>query len=179
VKPALVVVAIAAGLLLLFGIGSALTGNGRPPSGGPTHVRGTALAAGPGTRALRPIEDPGTPPSDVLGTLVVPRRAKVVSATRWDGATQYSARMGFRLSASQAAVVSFYRRELHGRGWSILSVGAAQGQPRATEVLAQRASADGWYWEVGVVVSPTVFAGGSAKENTPFTLELFEVPDSQ
>ena len=83
----------------------------------------------------------------------------------------------FDVVASQATVLGFYKAELKSLGWSISSTGAADRVKGATEVLAQRASADGWYWEVGVVVSPTTF--GSGTDNTPFTLDLYEVPDSQ
>jgi hypothetical protein len=177
VKPALVVVGIAALLLLLFGIGSAVTGSHGATPAPPGRVAHSALPAEPARVALRPIERAGTPPPDVLSSLVVPKGAATSSATRWDGETQYSAKMAFRLGASQAAIVQFYRTELRARGWSIVSVGAAHDAPRSTEVLAQRASSDGWYWEVGAVVSPTTFGTSSNVESTSFSLELFEEPD--
>ena len=182
VKPALAVVGIAAFLLLAFGIGSIMTSTPRGTAR-PGAVRSGGLSAARGAVALRPIERPGTPPADVLGSLVVPRSSQQVSAKPWDGATQYSASMRFELAASQGAVVGFFHSELRARGWSIVSVGAAHGQADATEVLAQRPSSDGWYWEIGAVVSPTRFsspgAGSRGAETTRFTLELFEVPDSQ
>lgn len=39
-------------------------------------------------------------------------------------------------------------------------------------MLAKQGSGDGYYWEVGVVISPTTTAGV-----TPYTVELFELPD--
>jgi hypothetical protein len=177
-KPALVVVGIAAFLVLLFGIGAALTGSSPTPASHPKAVK-TTLRAAPAAATLAPIELPGTPPADVLGSLVLPAHVETVSKTKWDGQTQYSAKMGFRLAATQAEVVTFYRAELRSRGWSISSTGAAHDQPRAVELLAQRASSDGWYWEVGVVVSPTTFGSGGRTDVTRFTLELFEVPDAQ
>jgi hypothetical protein len=178
VKPALVVVAIAAGLVLLFGVGAALTGTNTPAPAKRGHVGGARLAASAAAGPLKPIELPGTPPPDVLGSLVVPKGARTVETTRWDGETQYSAKMGFELAASQGALVDFYRAELAGRGWSMISVGAAHGNPKATEVLAQKGSDDGWYWEVGVVVAPTTFGKGTSSETTRFSLELFEEPDA-
>ena len=41
-----------------------------------------------------------------------------------------------------------------------------------TEVLVKKGSGDSFYWEVGAAVSPTTSAG-----TTPFSLELFELPD--
>lgn len=177
-KPALVVVAAAAAILAIYGVLAALTGSSAPKKAPTTKIR-TSLAASPAAKALRPIEDPGTPPSDVLRALAVPAHAVPVSKKRWDGLSQYSATMGFTLAASQGAVVRFYRSELKGRGWSITSVGPAHGDPRSTEVLAQLASNDGWYWGVGVVVSPTSFAAHSGAEHTRFVVDLYEVLDAQ
>lgn len=179
VRPALVVLGIAVALVLLFGIGAALTGSSPSPAPHASPVHGTSLPAEPAAAGLRPIELPGTPPSDVLGSLVLPKGAVARSSVKWDGSTQYSATMRFDVGTSQGAVVGFYRAELKARGWSIQDVGAARAQHGATEVLAQRPSADGWYWEAGVVVSPTTFgAGGAAPETTRFTLELYEMPDA-
>ena len=180
-RPALVVVGIAAVLVLLFGIGAALTGSSspsKPAASATAPVRGATLRAEAATAALRPIERPGTPPADVLHAIVLPAGSTAVSSKPWDGSTQYSAKMAFHLDTSQAAVVSFYRAELRARGWSISSVGAAAGKKHATEVLAQRASTDGWYWEIGVVVSPTTFTSASAGDRTRFSLDLFEEPDT-
>lgn len=183
-RPALVVVGIAAGLVLLFGVGAALTSSPSPstPAKAATGpVKGATLRAEAATSILRPIERPGTPPADVLHSIVVPAGASAVSSKPWDGTTQFSGEMTFRLPASQAAVVAFYRAELRARGWSISSVGAAEADKNATEVLAQRASTDGWYWEIGVVVSPTTFAATSSPsgaDTTRFSLDLFQEPDT-
>ena len=180
VKPALVVVGIAVGLIALFGVLAALTGGaGTPPapSSSSAPVKGATLASQPAAAALKPIVQLSTPPADVLGALVLPKGATTVSSSPWNGSTQYAAKMRFDVAASQASVLSFYKAELKSLGWSISSTGAAERQKGATEVLAQRASSDGWYWEIGVVVSPTTF--GSGTDTTPFTLDLYEVPDAQ
>lgn len=179
-RPAFVVVAIAAVLLLLFGIGAALTGSSRAaqPTEPTAPVHGVTLPAVAAAPVLHPIERPGTPPADVLRSIVVPAGSSTVSSTPWDGETQFSAKMGFRVASSQAAVLGFYRAELRARGWSISSVGAADGTKGSTEVLAQRASTDGWYWEIGVVVSPTTFARTSATDSTRFSMDLFEEPQT-
>ncbi|MGH8980444.1 MAG: hypothetical protein ACRDWE_05405 [Acidimicrobiales bacterium] len=193
VRPALIVVAIAAVLVLLFGIGAALVGSSRPKaSPHPLHVRGATLAAEPAGRSLQAIETRGTPPSDVLGAVVVPKGASRTGAAKWNGATQFSGTVDYAVPASQAAVVDFFSSELKARGWSTPDVTAARSPKGATEVLAQRGSSDGWYWEIGIVVSPTKFAGGagsgtgtsatgsgSAGNRTAFTLELYEAPDVQ
>jgi len=49
-------------------------------------------------------------------------------------------------------------------------------------VLAKKAGDDGWYWEVGVIVSPTVFGPSGVEATTgttPFVIRLLQVPDLQ
>lgn len=180
VRPALVVLGIAAALVLLFGIGAAIQGSSSSTSAPrPHHVAGVSLAAEPAAALLRPIETPGTPPNDVLASVVVPAGTTRTGATPSTGTTQFSAKADFEVAASQSSVVDFYRAELEARGWSSPDVSATQTPEGAIEVLAQRASADGWYWEIGVVVSPSTFSTSSRGDRTPFTLELFEVPDPE
>lgn len=188
-RKAFIVVAIAAGIILLFGIVAVLEGGSTPRSvPQPTHVAGSPLTAEPATGPLRPIETAETPPPGVLAAVAVPRGATRTGATPWKRTTQFSATVDFKVPASQAAVVAFYRSELKARGWSSPDVSATQPPKGAREVLAQRASSDGWYWEIGVVVSPTTAAthGNSrasitttGDSRTKFSLELYEVPSSQ
>jgi hypothetical protein len=177
IRPALIVVGIALLLILVFGVASALTSNPTPKAPKPAAVEGTGLVAEPATATLHPIEILGTPPADVLDALVLPKGAHEVSDTPWSGSTQYAGDMSFRLGAAQATLVDFFHTEFHAHGWSIVSVGAAHDDPHATEVLAQRASTDGWFWEAGVVVYPTTF-GHAGADVTRFELELYEMPDA-
>jgi len=177
IRPALIVVGLALLVVLVFGIGAALTNNPTPKAPKPAAVKGTGLVAEPAAGTLRPIEILGTPPADVLDALVLPKGTHVVSHTPWSGSTQYSGDMSFRLDSSQAALVDFFHTELHAHGWSIISVGGAHDEPGATEVLAQRGSTDGWFWEAGVVVFPTTFSHAGT-DLTRFKLELYEMPDA-
>ena len=66
-----------------------------------------------------------------------------------------------------------YTKMLTASGWKVIYQGAApQGTAGATEVLATHGSSDGFYWEVGVVVSPTTPTG-----STPYSIEVFQTPD--
>jgi len=187
--PALVVLGVAAGLILIFGALAVVSSLGKVSTVGPTKpvkVKGTTLLAVPAAKALKPIELPGTPPANILDALVVPEGATVVSVTKNStSTTQYDEQMRFSVHAPEAAVVDFYRVELAVKGWSTPSVGSATGLSGAVEVLAQKAGDDGWYWEAGAIVSPTSFdtksVAGSSKgtgaESTQFTLRLFQVSD--
>jgi hypothetical protein len=179
IRPALVVVGVAVLIIVLFGVGAALTTTRSSTVPKAAPLAGTGLVAVPASAALRPIEILGTPPADVLDALVVPRGARRVSATPWSGETQYSAKVTFQLATSQAKIVGFFHTELRARGWSITNVGPARAEKGATEVLAQRASSDGWFWEAGVVVFPTTFPHAPAEADvTRFSVDLYEMPDA-
>jgi hypothetical protein len=69
-------------------------------------------------------------------------------------------------------VQDFYAVLFKRLGWKLLSNGPDSYQAGSTAILAKKGSNDGYYWEAGVVVSPTTGAGV-----TPFTLRVFEVAD--
>lgn len=180
-RPALLVLGIAVLLVLGFGLASAFVGQGQPPapSTKPQKVAGTGLRAVPSGTALKPIEQPGTPPTNIIDALTLPQGAVATSHTdNSTSATGYDEQIDFSLpGATQAQVVAFYKAELNTRGWRQINVGPATNQPGTTQVLAQAAGDDGWYWEAGALVGPTVFGGGHS-ETTPFTIRLFQVPDA-
>ena len=87
--------------------------------------------------------------------------------------SQFDRTVSFTSLLGASQVVEVYRTLLPQLGWQLLYVGSApQKGAGSTEVLAKHGSGDGYYWEVGVVVSPTTSAGV-----TPFSMELYEVPD--
>jgi len=70
-------------------------------------------------------------------------------------------------------VVEAYDKLLRAVGWQVIYDGPApQGVAGSTEVLAKKGSGDGFYWETGVVVSPTTPAGVTA-----YSVEVLETPD--
>jgi hypothetical protein len=157
---------------------------------------------------LKPISSPDLPPDDILDATVLPQGASPVpGSVRNLGVELYDRSLDFRVSAGQEVVIAFYRVQLPAQGWQILSQGPATGASAmggaGFEVLAKHPSGDGYYWELGVVVAPTVFgstgsgtgatrgsapgsgpgsagdgsAGGSATGTTQFTVRLFAVGD--
>jgi hypothetical protein len=185
IRPALVVAIIAAGLVLCFGILAAVsptttsrTGSDVAPTT-PRKVKGTSLLAVSALRALRPIEEPDTPPANILDAMTIPEGSREISVSHRTTGTSYDRSMRFAVAAPQATLITFYRDELSSYGWKVASVGAATGVAGGIEVLAEKAGDDGWYWEEGAVISPTTFSGTSgARESTAFTIEVFEVPDA-
>ena len=89
------------------------------------------------------------------------------------GVGQFDHKVGFRTGLVQGQVVALYRTLLPKLGWKVTYTGSgASTEAQDTEVLARKGSNDSFYWEVGVVVSPTTSAG-----ITPFSVEVLESPD--
>jgi hypothetical protein len=111
------------------------------------------------------------PPADILAALAVPVGSVSHRFVNIDqNQVQYDRTASFTTGLSSDQVVDFYRTLLPRLGWSILYQGQGTSNGvSGTEVLARRASGDGFYWEVGAVVSPATNSGV-----TPFTLVLFE-----
>jgi hypothetical protein len=186
-RPALVVLACAV-VLSFGGFAIALIGSGQatPPivAGLGTPVPGVNLSAVGASQVLQRISSGGTPPPDVLGALVVPNGARIVSTTAQDaGVNQYDRSIYFQIDTNSTELLKFYRTELRRARWSLL--GTYPLPSAGTEVLAQRIGSDGYEWEVGVAVtavnpsiSPSLAGDGQTSAVTGLRLRLFEVPDS-
>jgi hypothetical protein len=174
--PALIVLGIAVFIVVIGTVGSILDSGSKPTSA----VRSISIADGtvvhltPATTAMKSIVSAGQPPADILGNLAVPSGSPVVRTVDTDqNETQFDRTVYFTTGLSTDQVADVYKRLLPRLGWSVIYDGdGAQRESQATEVLAKRGSGDGFYWEVGAVVSPTTSAG-----ITPFSLEVFEIPD--
>lgn len=174
--PALIVLGIAVGILTIGIVASALI-SGNAPVLTVRHVTlrdGSTVALTPATSALHSIVGDGEPPADILGNLAVPTGSRLSATLNSDqGVSQFDRTVSFSTLLGTTQVVDVYRTLLPKLGWQMLYTGSApQKGAGSTEVLAKHASGDGYYWEVGVVVSPTTSAGV-----TPFSMELYEVPD--
>jgi len=174
--PALIVLGLAVAIVVIGGVASVLATSSSPPRtpGSVTIADGTVVHLTPATAAMRSIVGAGEPPEDIIGNMVVPAGSPVVRTLDADqGVTQFDRTVFFTSGLSTDQLVDAYRTVLPQMGWKIIYRGdGAQRGGQATEVLAKRGSGDGFYWEVGVVVSPTTSAG-----ITPFSVELFELPD--
>jgi len=190
-RPALIVVALAALILGLFALFALLTSNrsSNVKSSAPTHaVAGSGLLAVSADHALAPIVSAGEPPADILNTVFIPAGALRTSHQNNSASGgQYDAQIGLRSNASQGSLLAFFAADMRRQGWQVFDQGAAANDPGATEVLGKLAGSDGWYWEMGVVVQPTTFgsgasatgagSGASASGRTDFTLRLFQQSD--
>ncbi len=174
--PALIVLGLAA-FLLIGGVVASAVSSGSDPTFTLRQVTladGSTVALAPAATKLHAIVNNDEPPADIIGNLGVPKESVVTGVLDSDQhAAQFDRTAQLHSQLAQAQVVDAYGRLLRAVGWQVIYDGAApQGVPGATEVLAKRGSGDGFYWETGVVVSPTTPAG-----STPYSVEVLETPD--
>lgn len=182
IKAAMIVPGLGLVILVVFvGIGLATSKPVQPTktSTAPHAVRGTTIAAVAAVDDLRPILVDGQPPSNIVNSVSVPKGSQVVShENNTASAGQYDAQIELRVAQTQGALLTFFRNSMKQQGWQIFDVGPARNDPNAVEVLGKEAGSDGFYWEMGAVVSATQFGHGApATGATPFTVRLFQVPD--
>jgi hypothetical protein len=174
--PALVVLGLAVFIVIVGTVASALDSGSKPTVSlrRITIPDGTVIQLTPATTAMKSIVNAGQPPADIIGTMAVPAGSLLVRTVDSDqGVGQFDRTVSFTSGLSSVQVVDAYRTLLPKLGWRVIYDGTgAQSGGRGTEVLAKRGSGDGFYWEVGAVVSPTTAVG-----STPFSIELFELPD--
>lgn len=144
------------------------------------RVPGTPLLAVPAIHALEVITVAGQPPTNIVDAASIPQGARRTSFKNNSASAEaYDAQITMQIDQSEAAVENFYSKDLKKQGWQIFSTGPAVHVAGGLEVLAKKAGSDGFYWEMGAVISPTSFgAGAPAAGSTSFSLELVQEPDS-
>jgi len=181
-KAAMIVPGIGVLILALFIGAGFLTSNPVQQTTTSTRtfsVPGTTLRAQPAVTALAVIAVAGQPPGNIVNATSIPVGATRVSFRNNTASAQaYDAQIQLTIDSSQGAVENFYAKDLKLQGWQIFGTGPADNDPGAIEVLAKQAGSDGFYWEIGAVVSATTFGPGApATGSTTFTLRLLQQPD--
>ncbi len=116
----------------------------------------------------------GEPPKDILRSVVFPTGISVPTGKPSPGeASSFDQTLIFTSPASSQSLYTFFHDQMKGRGWKIFSTGAPVNA-RGVQMLAQRSGSDGWYWEQGVTVSPTVFSHGGTVQSTKVTVRLYQ-----
>ncbi len=176
--PALIVLGLAVFILLGGTLAAALTSTTPAPAAHVASVTlsdGTQVTFSPASTRLRSIVASGQPPADILSSLGVATTSTVVGTVDGDqGTSQFDRTVNLHTGAlAQSQIAEAYRLMVKANGWDVIYQGnAPQGVAGSTEVLAKKGSSDGFYWEIGVVVSPTTATG-----STSYSIEVFETPD--
>lgn len=134
----------------------------------------TTLDPQPASAAWKPIDFEGEPPSDVMGSLVIPADAVVVGYDNIDGnVSEYDRSATFFVPAPTRDTLGFYALELPSLGWKVQNANSTP-DGRGTRLLAYRSSSDTYQWDLQVSVEPTVRSGHSG---TRLILEAYQVDD--
>jgi hypothetical protein len=147
---------------------------------GSFSVAGTPLRAVPAVHDLKVITVSGQPPGNIINAVSVPEGATPTSYKNNSNAAQgYDAQITLRADESEAALDNFYKMDMKKQGWQVISTGPADHVTGGLEVLGKKAGSDGFYWELGAVISPTSFGAGTpATGATSFSLVLDQEPDA-
>jgi len=141
-----------------------------PPAPRLQKTSGLTVAAG---SPLARFVVAGEPPVDILNSVVIPQGMALTGTPHTGGnATSFDTKLVYSSPASAQALYTFFFDELKARGWKIFSTGAPVGAP-GVEILAQKAGTDSWYWEAGVIISPTKFDTQN-HQSTKVTLRLYQ-----
>ncbi|HUC37668.1 MAG TPA: hypothetical protein VMR97_11175 [Acidimicrobiales bacterium] len=188
---ALIVLAIAAGLMVVGTVAAGLTGGTPAPvrTSTPT-ARGSPLRAVASGPQLSAIVAGGLPPKDIVAALALPNGTTAVPGSAVnEGVGSYDRQIGLSVPASEQDVIDFFRLELPAERWSVESRGPVSAG--GYRLLGQHPGSNGYEWEVGVTVMPETFTGGAAGSGTtasagptsagttPVTLRIFEITNDQ
>jgi hypothetical protein len=181
-KPAMIVLGLAVLILGVFIVAGILTSTPVQTTNtghASSVVPGTQLLAQPAASDLKVITADGEPPSNILNAVSIPTGAVRISFQNNSAASdQFDAQIGLRSDDSQGALQAFYASDMKKQGWSVFEQGPADHVPGGTEVLGKLAGSDGFYWELGAVISRTTFGPDDPPAgSTDFTIRLFQVPD--
>ncbi len=188
-RPALVALGIIFVLFVVGLVGAGLSGG--PPS--PTRLAPRPASPVPGTGGLvpaaarglfAPVVTASEPPTDILAAVVVPRGTSAAPGSAVQrGVGLFDATVRTEVPAGEQQVITFFRTELAAGRWHVLQAGSQSGG--GYQILAQHPGSDGYEWEIGVTLSPTLFSAAQATVSvppgglTPVTLRLFAVSDQQ
>ncbi len=178
-KPALIVGALAVAIVASFSIGAALTNTTTPQAkvpDRPANVPGSSLLAVPAKAGLSVIETGGEPPANVLDAITLPKGAVRGASSNPGAGSSYDRQVSFSVHASQSAVLGFYKAEFKALGWHTVTSGPATRRP-GSQVVGQLPGDDGFYWQLGVIVSPSTFSASGTTDITRFTLRILQVQD--
>ena len=178
-KPAMVVGGLAVVILVAFSVAGALTHTATKPSAPPTGtlaVKASGLRAVGATKGLSVIEQDGEPPANVLDAITLPAGSVRGSSSNPGQGSMFDQEVSFSVDASQQAVLTFYKAELHAFGWRTVTSGAATHAP-GQQIVGQLAGDDGFYWQLGVIVAPSTFGATGTTDVTKFTLRVLQVDD--
>ncbi|HUX04219.1 MAG TPA: hypothetical protein VMV53_04850 [Acidimicrobiales bacterium] len=152
IVPAMIVLLIAAGTLVVF-LAINFIANPRVATSSTTvPIVVGALALDQANPVLHGCIQAGSPPSNVIGSLIVPVKTSATGAIVHPngGAGDYDCLRPLATTASPGELLGFYSAQLQAQGWSLFSHGSSHA---VAQLLFQKAGSDTFYWIVGITVN--------------------------
>lgn len=117
----------------------------------------------------------GDPPPDILRSTVVPDTATPGQYVNNDQSSgPYDRSVTYSIHGLFNDVLDFFAYQLKDRGWKIGST-TKPAHHEGLEILAMRPGSDGFFWQVGVTVSPTLAQGVAGTPVTQFSVRLLQI----
>jgi hypothetical protein len=151
IVPAMIVVGIAVATLAIFMVINIVANPRVTTTTQPIAIVG-GLALDPANAALGACAQAGTPPTNIVGSLLLPVATTSTSSAIHanGGAGDYDCLRHFSTHANAGAILGFYRTRLEAQGWSLFSSGSSHA---LAQLLFQKAGSDTFYWVVGVTIN--------------------------
>jgi hypothetical protein len=183
--PALVIIGIVAFITIGGGLLATLAAGPKVGTGTIKSPPGLNLPADPAAKDLAVITAEEQPPADIVAALVVPAGAVPVDhALPDENDGLYDGSITLDVPATVKTVLAFYTYELRHDGWTISET--VSGPDGGTDIYAQHNSADGYSWEVGVLVgetngaiTPALDGGNTPAETSSVELRIIENDDPE
>ena len=125
------------------------------------------LSSATSSALLSNCEQPGNPPKNITGALLLPASTRANGGFQLPnaGAGDFDCYRSFITPSSPSQLLAFYASQLEARGWSLFSQGASNGSPQD---LFQKAGSDTFYWVVGITVTT------SRTRSTSWTYRIYQ-----
>ncbi|HVB00479.1 MAG TPA: hypothetical protein VNE42_04355 [Acidimicrobiales bacterium] len=182
-RPALVVIAIVAlimlggGLLAILSSRGARTLNATTRTGTlPSRLIIEGVHLGPARAFLQRTEHNALIPEDIISSLYLPTDVHLTEVINLDnGNGPFDRQINLASAGSQTQFVKAYTTLLNQYGWKQSGIESVAGPvgTKGTELLSQHPSHDGYNWEVGV----TITMNAQVAQPTRIAMRLLQVPE--
>ena len=114
----------------------------------------TLLSGKPISGYMGSISSAGVPPINVVNSIAIPADSRAIGSDNYDKQSgTYDRALIFHTDSGGISVQAFFQAVFHRHGWKYKGA-FSTSSGTSTQILAQIAGNDGFYWEVGVTFPP-------------------------
>ena len=188
-RPALIVVAIVAVIVVGGGLLAIFSGKGtktKDAAAVPSRLIVEGVTFGQARATLLKTEHSPLIPEDIISSLAIPVDARLTGVVDLDdGNGPFDRQVNLASAAAQSQLVQAYSTLLDEYGWRQSGAKTTAGPTgsKGTQLLAQHASRDGYNWEVGVTITIGAHVNATMPpidprlRRTHIAMRLLQVPE--